>query len=80
MSDESPEVINVHAAKTQLSAILEQVAQGKRYIIAKAGVPYAALTPLKKKRTLGFLKGKVDDSFFDPLTKEELADWEDGPV
>ena len=34
--------------------------------------------PLKKKRTLGHLEGKIPpppEGFFDPMTEEELKDW-----
>jgi antitoxin (DNA-binding transcriptional repressor) of toxin-antitoxin stability system len=34
--------------------------------------------PLKEKRKLGRLKGKIPpppDDFFDPMTEEELRDW-----
>jgi prevent-host-death family protein len=70
------EVINVHAAKTNLSALLEQVAQGKRFIIAKAGVPYAELVPITSERKLGFIAGSVGPEFFDPLPEDELAGWD----
>lgn len=38
--------INVYEAKTQLSALLERVADGEDVIIAKAGKPMARLTRL----------------------------------
>lgn len=74
------QLINVHAAKTNLSAILEQVAQGQRFIIAKAGVPYAELIPLSSVRKLGFMAGTVGPEFFDPLPEEELASWDGAEV
>ncbi|HET9232709.1 MAG TPA: type II toxin-antitoxin system Phd/YefM family antitoxin [Candidatus Eisenbacteria bacterium] len=77
-------VVNVHEAKTHLSRLLERAHAGEEIVLAKAGKPYAKLVPLDppkpKQRELGFLKGWVDDSFFDPLSEEELRDWEDGPV
>jgi len=71
------EIINVHQAKTQLSRLLERVNAGEEIVIAKAGKPYARLVPLegKKPRVPGIVKGKLDDSFFDPLTDEELEAW-----
>ena len=73
-------IINVHAAKTQLSKLLERAHAGEEIIIAKAGKPYARLVPLEppeppKKRELGFIKGSVSDSFFDPLPDDELEAW-----
>jgi prevent-host-death family protein len=35
--------VNVHAAKTHLSRLLEEVAAGEEFVIAKAGKPYARL-------------------------------------
>lgn len=50
---------------------------GEEIILSKAGKPYARLLPLEKpKRKLGFIKGHVDDIFFDPLPKAELDAWE----
>jgi prevent-host-death family protein len=69
--------INIHAAKTNLSSLVEEAAAGKEIIIAKAGIPKARLVPLEKKNflgTLGALKGKiwVSDDFDDPLPPEIL--------
>ncbi|MER3482299.1 MAG: type II toxin-antitoxin system prevent-host-death family antitoxin [Meiothermus sp.] len=71
-------VVNVHEAKTHLSSLLERVRAGEEIILAKNGEPYARLMPLEKpkKRKLGFMKGKVDESFFEPLPEEELEAWE----
>ncbi len=29
----------------------------------------------RRKRRLGFMQGRVDDTFFHPLDDEELKDW-----
>lgn len=55
-------IANVYEAKTQLSKLLEKVAEGKDVVIAKAGKPVARLVAYKKKlepRKLGLLKGKI---------------------
>ncbi|MDO5687255.1 MAG: type II toxin-antitoxin system Phd/YefM family antitoxin [Neisseria sp.] len=39
---------NIHEAKTQLSYLAKCAAEGKKVIIAKAGVPYVQLTALDK--------------------------------
>ena len=71
------EVINVHEAKTHLSRLLDKARAGEEIIIGKAGKPYARLVPLESaKRQLGFMKGYVGDSFFDPLPQDELDAWE----
>ncbi|MDP2026796.1 type II toxin-antitoxin system Phd/YefM family antitoxin [Sulfuriferula sp.] len=72
------QTVNIHEAKTHLSRLLEQVANGDEVIIAKAGKPVARLVPLDaapKKRQLGLLKGKlqVPDDFDAPLTDADLA-------
>jgi prevent-host-death family protein len=74
-------MVNVHAAKTQLSRLLERVEAGEEVIIARAGKPVARLVPLatdKPPRQPGQLKGRlhVPDSFFDPMSEEELALWD----
>jgi prevent-host-death family protein len=55
---------NIHEAKTHLSRLVEEVAQGEPFIIAKAGKPMVKVVridaPTKKaKRRLGMLKGKI---------------------
>jgi prevent-host-death family protein len=73
--------VNIHAAKTQLSRLVEDVAKGEEIIIAKAGKPVARLVPLadaRPKRRLGGLAGKlrVSDDFDDPLPDEILDEFE----
>jgi prevent-host-death family protein len=70
--------VNIHAAKTQLSALVEEAASGKEIIIAKAGKPMARLMPLERKkfdRKPGRLKGliKMHDNFDDPLPPDIAA-------
>lgn len=80
----TPEIINVHAAKTHLSRLLERANAGEEIILAKGGKPYARLMPLEEKRPrqFGFLAGKVDigpdfaAEAMRPLSEEELKDWE----
>ncbi len=71
--------VNVHAAKTHLSRLLDAAAAGEEIVIAKAGKPYARLVPMTQpKRVPGAAKGKgrVTRKFFEPLLKAELAAWE----
>ncbi len=39
--------VNVHEAKTHLSKLLQQVMNGERIIIAKAGKPVEMLSPIE---------------------------------
>lgn len=43
-------LVNVHEAKTHLSRLLEEVAQGEEIVIGKAGKPVARLVPYVPKR------------------------------
>ena len=70
----------VHQAKTNLSKLLRKVENGEEVIIARGKEPVAKIIPFparKKKRVPGSLKGKIwyATDAFDPLTKEELAEW-----
>ena len=69
--------VNVHEAKAQLSALLARVEAGEEVTIARRGSPIATLTAATpQRRPLGFVTGSVPDSFFEPLTDDELAVWE----
>jgi prevent-host-death family protein len=75
-------VVNVHEAKTHLSRLLERAHRGEEIILAKGGVPYARLVPLKEMRARrpGRLRGVVTlrEEFFEPLPPVELEAWEGG--
>jgi prevent-host-death family protein len=66
------ETVNIHAAKTHLSRLLERVAAGEEIVIAKAGKPVARLVPAEPPpgpRRPGTARGmgKVHDNFDDPM-------------
>ena len=69
--------VNIHDAKTHLSRLIEQAAQGEQVIIAKAGKPLVKLTALEAPahpRRLGFLKGQIAvPEDFDTMRAEEIA-------
>lgn len=74
-------VINIHAAKTHLSRLVDAAAAGEEMIIAKSGKPLARLVPLADqsgKRKLGGLEGRlrIPDDFDAPLPEDVLADFE----
>jgi prevent-host-death family protein len=69
--------VNIHAAKTHLSSLVEEAAAGEEIIIAKAGKPVARLAPLENKtfdRKPGRLKGLIHmrADFDAPLPPEIL--------
>lgn len=70
--------INIHQAKTQLSRLVEDAAQGKPFVIAKAGKPMVKVTALdapigKQMRRLGFLNGQFAvPKDFDRMGEREI--------
>ena len=73
--------IDVHAAATRLSRLLDAAAAGEQVIIAMGGKPAARLVPItdvKQPRQLGTLAGQlhVPDDVDDPLPDEILAGFE----
>jgi prevent-host-death family protein len=69
--------VNIHAAKTQLSKLVEEAAKGEPFVIAKAGKPMVKVValddaPTQPMRRLGFMKGqiKVPDDFDTMMQKE----------
>ena len=54
-------VLNLYAAKSRLSALVEEASAGEEIIIAKAGVPRARLVPVKAsaRRRPGGSKGRI---------------------
>ena len=70
--------VNIHAAKTNLSALVERVAAGEPFIIAKAGRPLATVSPYAAGQAscprVGFLKGFVSvPADFDIMAGEEIS-------
>ena len=72
-------MVSVHQAKQHFSELLERVHAGEEVVVSKYGKPYAKLVPLEPvdKVPLGFLKGSVEEAFFDPLPEGELAPWQE---
>ncbi len=69
--------VNIHEAKTQLSKLVEQAAQGEAFVIAKAGKPLvkvAGLDTPDAPQRLGFLAGEIAvPKDFDRMGEEEIA-------
>lgn len=81
--------VNLYAAKTDLSALVDQAAAGEEIIIAKNGKPKAKLVALgatsaapTRKREFGFWNHygwKLPDNFDDPDPEIEALFY-DGPI
>ena len=55
-------IVNLHAAKTHLSRLVDEAAAGQEIVIAKAGTPVARLVMIRKQgkaRKPGLLKGQL---------------------
>ena len=74
--------VNVQEAKTRLSDLLKRVEAGEEVVIARNGTPIAELRAVRRPEFVfgGFPDVVVADDFFEPMTDDELADWEDSPV
>lgn len=69
--------VNIHEAKTHLSAILKRVESGEDILIAKAGKPIARVSPILSssgKRQPGSAKGRIamTQNFIEPLPENIL--------
>lgn len=77
------QTVNLHAAKTHLSRLVDRAAAGEEIVIAKSGKPVAKLVPLDRlraRRVLGSLQGRlrVPDDFDAPLPEGVLRAFEGG--
>jgi prevent-host-death family protein len=77
----STDIVNVHAAKTNLSRLLERAEAGEEIVIGRAGKPIAKLVPYvpgPPKRIFGRLKGQIRMlPGFDDLDAEIERDFEE---
>ena len=72
-----PKPVNIHAAKTHFSRLVERAAKGEEIVIARAGRPVARLVPLAsaaRPRRPGLLKGRIriGKDFDAPLPEDVL--------
>jgi prevent-host-death family protein len=70
----------IHAAKTNLSKLIAAVEAGEEVVIARGDKPVVRLVPVPKKEfKFGILPKELGDTmpdFLEPMTEEELLDWE----
>lgn len=74
--------VTVHAAKTNLSKLIEAALAGEEVVIAKGKQPMVKIVPVPRSRfKIGILKDKIvgqGPDFFEPIDNEELALCEGG--
>ena len=67
--------VSVHAAKTQLSKLLDLVEDGEEVVIKRHGKAVARLVPVQKSRrsALGAMRGEFEmaEGWEKPITDEE---------
>ena len=73
--------VSVHQAKTQLSHLLDLVADGEEVIIHRHGKPVARITPVRQssESPFGTMRGEfgIEEGWERPLTDAEAdAFWE----
>lgn len=71
---------SIHAAKTNLSRLVERARAGEEVIIAKGQTPVVRLVSIAAagpRRRFGALRGRarVTEAFFEPLPADELDAW-----
>ena len=79
------QTVNIHAAKTHLSRLVDEVASGQEIVIARAGKPVARLVPVEGgqksgRRKLGIMAGqmRIGEDFDAPLPDGLVDDFERG--
>ena len=71
-------IVNIRKAKTQLSRLVDEAANGRPFIIAKAGKPMVKVTALdtpsgNQVRRLGFLRGQFSvPEDFNTMGRKEI--------
>lgn len=71
--------VTVHEAKTHLSRLLREMAEGEDVVITRSGQPVARLVAIRQsRRTFGHDRGRfvVPDDFDAPLDEELLRAFE----
>ena len=75
-------LVNMHRAKSQLSALIAAAEAGEEVVIARKGTPAVRLVPVRRSAfefdALKHLVPSVPD-FDDEMSEDELALWEKAP-
>ncbi len=73
--------VTIHAAKTNLSKLIEAALRGEEIVIAKGSKPVVRLVPVTRGAfQIGLLAGRLGATpdFFAPMDADELGLWEGG--
>lgn len=73
--------VTIHAAKTNLSKLIEAALGGEDVVIAKGNKPMVRLVPIAQATfKVGLLKGRLGagPNFFEPMERYDLDLWEGG--
>ncbi|NKK75911.1 type II toxin-antitoxin system Phd/YefM family antitoxin [Rhizobium leguminosarum] len=72
--------VTIHAAKTNLSKLIDAALSGEQVVIAKGRKPVVKIIPIVQSSfKIGLLKGQIignGPDFFEPTDQGELAAWE----
>jgi len=73
--------VTVHAAKTNLSKLIDAALAGEESVIAKGSKPVVRLVPVARGTfRIGLLKGQLGagPDFLEPMDERDLDLWEGG--
>lgn len=73
--------VTIHAAKANLSKLIEAALGGEEIIIARGSKPVVRLVPVVQGAfKIGLLKGRLGTGpdFFEPMAESDLDLWEGG--
>ena len=81
-------IVTPSQVEADLAALLQRVQDGEEVIIARDGAPIAKIVPAQSPpanlspRVPGSARGTIEllPGWDDPLTEEELAEFEEGPI
>jgi len=72
--------VTVHAAKTNLSKLIEAALAGEEVVIARGKRPVVKIVPVPRNGfKIGLLKGQISGAgpdFFEPMSEDDLTRWE----
>ncbi|MBB6223629.1 type II toxin-antitoxin system Phd/YefM family antitoxin [Rhizobium leguminosarum] len=72
--------VTIHAAKTNLSKLIDAALSGEEVVIAKGRKPVVKIIPIAQSSfKIGLLKGQLTGNgpdFFEPMDESDLGAWE----